>query len=417
MITSGEEVSPDDLVETIVGDGVQITNVQYQGAEIAKGIFTNGYSTNLGIDGGIILCTGYASILQGPNFNTGATGSNGTPGDATLTMICGQTTFDAAVLEFDFIADSDTIYLKSVFGSEEYPEYVMNTYNDIFGFFVTGPNPDGDDYLNKNIAIVPGSDPEVPVSITNINNVIPSYPEFYVDNTGGLTIEYDGFTTVLYAKLPIIPLQQYHIKMAIADAGDGILDSGVCLEENSLFTPFYAEYYTFGFETTYNAGLSNSVAGELSNDTIFVEVPSSTNLTELVASYTLSPGAIAFIDYVLQHSGVTANDFSNPVTYQVFSHNGCEKDWVVIVNIETGLTDTKAMEISIYPNPAKHKLTILNAKGYSISLISNMGAEVYANEIEKQKQTININHLESGIYYLKFENEEMEFIRKLVIKK
>jgi len=417
MISSGEEITPEMLVENIVGEGVQFTNVQYQGGELSKGIFTNGYSTNLGIDGGIILCTGYASILQGPNFNTGATGVNGTPGDATLTGMAGQPTFDAAVLEFDVIPGSDTLYLKYVFGSEEYPEYVLNSYNDVFGFFVTGPNPDGGEYANKNIAIVPGSDPEVYVSITTINNVIPSYPEFYVDNTGGLTIEYDGFTTVLTAWLKIVPYEQYHIKMAIADASDEILDSGVCLEENSLFTPFYAECYSFEFDTTYNSNLLYSVAGELINDSIFIEVPNNTDLTNLVASFLLSPGATAYVDNILQQSEITTNDYTFPVTYHVMAPNGCGKDWVVIVDFETGQKENQIADISIYPNPAKETVYIKNAEGYILSIVNNSGSVLLQKQISSFQYSIDVSQFIAGVYYLKFENEEIEFVRKVVVEK
>lgn len=315
------------------------------------------------------------------------------------------------------MAESDTLYLKYVFGSEEYPEYVLNLYNDVFGFFVSGPNPLGGDYSQKNIAIVPGSDPELPVSIDNINNVIPSYPEYYVDNTGGMTIEYDGFTTVLYAKLPIIPGEEYHIKMAIADAGDGILDSGVCLEENSLFTPFYAEYYSFGFDSTYNTGILYPVVGEIVNDTIFVEFPASTNLTDLVASYLLSPGAIAFIDDVQQQSGVNSNDFTDPVTYNVVSHDGEEKEWVVIVNLEVGVNETNVDNISVYPNPSTEVINISNAEGNDLTLINTQGAIILQEHISSSQKSIDIRQFEPGIYFLKFENKEGEFVRKVVIEK
>lgn len=417
MITSGEEITPELLVNNIVGDGVQVANIQFQGADSAKGVFNNGITTNLGIESGIILSSGRAPDLQGPNNSTGMSSWNDTPGDATLTAICGQPTFDAAVLQFDFFAESDTLYLKYVFGSEEYPEYVLNTYNDVFGFFVTGPNPIGGDYSSKNIAIVPGSDPELPVSIVNINNVIPSYPEFYVDNTGGLTIEYDGFTTGLFAKLPIVPGESYHIKMAIADAGDGILDSGVCLEEKSLFTPFYTEFISFGFDTTSNAGLFYPVVGEIVNDSIFVEVPVSTNLNDLVASFILHPGAITFMNGVLQQSGVTANGFSNPVTYQVFSHNGNEKNWVVIVDLATGQNENIANDISIYPNPAKETLYINQAKGFNLSLINVSGLTIYQKHISDTKHLVDLSQFEAGVYFVKFENVDGEFVRKIVVEK
>ena len=48
------EVTPEEMVEKIVGEGIQFSNVQYTGANTASGIFTNGSSTNLGMESGII---------------------------------------------------------------------------------------------------------------------------------------------------------------------------------------------------------------------------------------------------------------------------------------------------------------------------------------------------------------------------
>ena len=47
-ITPMPEVTPEEMVEKIVGEGIQFSNVQYTGADHASGIFTNGSSTNLG---------------------------------------------------------------------------------------------------------------------------------------------------------------------------------------------------------------------------------------------------------------------------------------------------------------------------------------------------------------------------------
>ena len=104
-------------------------------------------------------------------------------------------------------------------------------YNDVFGFFVSGPNPAGGNYTNYNVARIPGT--AVPVTIDNVNS--GSYSSYYVNNGTGLTVVYDGFTTVLTAWCLVTPCNQYHIKIAIGDAGDGAYDSGVFLEENSFF--------------------------------------------------------------------------------------------------------------------------------------------------------------------------------------
>ncbi|MCD6367152.1 MAG: choice-of-anchor L domain-containing protein, partial [Bacteroidales bacterium] len=87
-------------------------------------------------------------------------------------------------------------------------------------------------------ALVPGT--TTPVSINNINNG-NNYPTtgpctncaYYVDNYNGMTFEYDGYTTVLTAMALVVPCETYHIKLAVADAVDHILDSGVLLEAGS----------------------------------------------------------------------------------------------------------------------------------------------------------------------------------------
>lgn len=66
--------------------------------------------------------------------------------------------------------------------------------------------------------------------------------------------------------------------------------------------------------------------------TIAVEVAHETDLTGLVASFTLSDYAVATVGGTIQESGVTANDFSSPVTYVVTAQDGVTtRDWVVMV--------------------------------------------------------------------------------------
>jgi len=232
--------TPTQLVQDIlVGNGVTVSNITFTGAAAAIGEFTGGGTSNLGLTSGVIISTGQAIDAPGPN-NTGSKSTdNNTGSDPQLASLIAATINDAAALEFDFVPIADTIRFRYVFGSEEYPEYI-SSYNDVFGFFVTGPKPSGGNYTNQNIAIVPGTT-NTPVSIYNINNGSNNTGpcvncQYYVDNSSGLTIEFDGMTTVLTAWAVVIPCQTYHIKLAIGDAGDHILDSGVFLEANSFST-------------------------------------------------------------------------------------------------------------------------------------------------------------------------------------
>ncbi|OFY19297.1 MAG: hypothetical protein A2W98_00580 [Bacteroidetes bacterium GWF2_33_38] len=70
-----------------------------------------------------------------------------------------------------------------------------------------------------------------------------------------------------------------------------------------------------------------------SNDTIYIEVDAGTNLSNLVASFTLSNGATASILGINQESGVTTNDFINFVTYTILAEDGiATQNWVVSVS-------------------------------------------------------------------------------------
>jgi len=241
---------PATLVQNILlGDNnVNIFNISFQGSPSAIGSFTNP-NTNLGIDAGIVMTTG--TILGtagpiGPNSVPNAGLDNKQPGYQLLTNIVGRQTFNASVLSFDFQTCSDSIEFRYVFGSEEYAEFVGSKFNDVFGFFISGPGFAG----QQNIARLPNG---APVAINSVNNgnlnpyspqipiTGPSNPQYYIDNgKGGLPpqnkgnyIQYDGFTTVLTARAKVECGATYHLIMAIADVGDGLYDSGVFLEAQS----------------------------------------------------------------------------------------------------------------------------------------------------------------------------------------
>jgi len=81
-----------------------------------------------------------------------------------------------------------------------------------------------------NIALVPNTN--LPVTINNLNHL--QFSNYFTDNTGGATVQYDGFTTPLLAKLVVTPGETYHIRIAVSDVGDAIFDSGVFLGIESL---------------------------------------------------------------------------------------------------------------------------------------------------------------------------------------
>lgn len=234
--------SAENLAQNLVGDGVTISNVSYTGAQVASGYFTGGIAAGIGIESGIVLTSGYASNLQGTsNTSDDRTGDNGLIGyDLLNGLIPGYSTQDATILSFDFLSIGDAAYFNYVFGSEEYNEYTGSAFNDVFGFFIDGVN----------YALIPGTN--IPVAINNVNsgspgefgdlsNMLTSYSAYYNNNDPSdletptlFPFEYDGFTTVFTASLlDLTPGQTYSLILAIADAGDRILDSGVFIQAGS----------------------------------------------------------------------------------------------------------------------------------------------------------------------------------------
>jgi gliding motility-associated-like protein len=232
-----------------VGSGISFSNATLNCAPGASARFTT-ISSNLGLDSGIILTSGKAktnasqfiSGADGPQNAYFAANSNNTPGDGELGQLGGIQTFDACILEFDFVPDGDSLAFEYVFGSEEYDSYSCSGFNDVFGFFLSGPF-----FPNANIALIPGTN--IPVAINSTTNPAITMPfsttacqqmgpgspfgQYYNDNSQGQSITYYGLTTVLTARAPVVACTTYHIKLAIADGGDGTLDSGVFLAANS----------------------------------------------------------------------------------------------------------------------------------------------------------------------------------------
>jgi gliding motility-associated-like protein len=246
--------TPQQLVEDILVTGcLQAFNVTYNGDPISIGYFSGNVGLS-GFDEGIVLTSGSALKAAGPDDQTSAGEMSSGGSDPDLSLLnTGYPTNDAAVLEFDFIPASDTIQFEYIFGSEEFPEFANSSFNDVFGFFLSGPGISGP-YSNNsiNIAELPNGDP---VTIDNVFN----NPAYYVgspDGSGGEglaynnDIQYDGATIPLTAEAVVTACETYHIKLAIGDAGDSSYDSGVFFKAGSFtsgasftatsFNPWYS---------------------------------------------------------------------------------------------------------------------------------------------------------------------------------
>lgn len=247
------------IVKNLVVQGVIIKEIKTNvtSKSHAMGVFQDN-ERRMGVRRGMVLSTGVVDNISGKNTSTGYTSWNVnkkaglassdsgaavqgmipvSEGDSDLSAeIQGLKTFDARVIEIRFIPTADTFYYRYVFASEEYDEYVCSPFNDVFAFYLIE-----EDGKKWNTALIPLKNE--PVSINTVNGGNPMYPNctgansyLYQRYNGTQGLIFDGFTKVLDIRCKVIPGKEYVIKIAIADASDGVLDSAVLLENGSIFS-------------------------------------------------------------------------------------------------------------------------------------------------------------------------------------
>lgn len=264
----GVQVTQNDDKEALIeeflgGSCYEVLNITSKGKPIQFGMYQNAtlvseaecvgsksYTTIFG-EKGILMSTGDVKDAEGPNKGPSTTTAIlGNLGDSDLRDLIGTGNVgDAVALEFDFIPTIETASFEYVFASDEYCEYVDDKFNDVFGFFVSGPGINGK-FSNGaiNIATIPGTSDYVSINEVNLS----SSCEYYVKNAppGGAVgcsvkelfgakplknlIEYDGLTTLLTAEIDnLVPCDTYHIKLVVADVSDQQFDSAVFLKAGS----------------------------------------------------------------------------------------------------------------------------------------------------------------------------------------
>lgn len=312
QLTVDTTLSTEALVDKIlIGNGIRVGNIKCKTDKRAIGHYQCPKNLKSGLKNGIILTTGFATDACGPNSSPGTTGILSIPvkrwkGDKDLNKLSpGNKPLDISILEFDFISLNNKVSFEYYFGSEEYKEYVGSRFNDVFGFFVSGPG-----YNRKNLALIPFD--KKAVAINNINH--KQNKALFIDNdpfinntlyknvkykpklnfwqkisallfsrrtTKGDSVlfytnkiksnllneqlleyfEYDAFTKKMKVEFYVKPYEKYHIKIGIGDVGDQAFDSGVFLEEKSFISvkdtsqPKFIDYIdkslTFNFDSIF----------------------------------------------------------------------------------------------------------------------------------------------------------------------
>ncbi len=243
----------EELVQNVLlGNGVSVSNITFNGApanqinvQIAK---FSGTSDVISFPEGLVLAT---SNVDEVVFNGWGGNANGVSNDPDLAILSGEANMnDGAILEFDFIPNGDSLEFRYVFASHEYPSYTCSSFNDVFGFFISGPGFNGPFSNNaENIALIPGS--TTPVAINTVNSGSPGFndpdvcenanpnwqedSQYFVPNNNPADgdVQFGGLTVTLTAYANVECGETYHIKIGVSNAVDHILHSAVFLESES----------------------------------------------------------------------------------------------------------------------------------------------------------------------------------------
>ncbi|MGB3605573.1 choice-of-anchor L domain-containing protein, partial [Psychroserpens sp.] len=232
-----EELVLDVLIDSPCA---QVSNISFLtgtnfGDDNGIGYFINDGSV-FPFSDGILLTSGDASRVRGPNNNALSDGGGNWPGDTELDAAVGINSNNASIIEFDFVPLADSISFDFLMASEEYDGNTGGTFectfSDAFAFLLTDSSGN-----TTNLAVLPGT--TTPILVTNIhpeNNGCPAINEEFFGgytNQNAPPMSFDGRTAVFTAQSAVIPGNSYTIKLVVADASDTALDSGVFIEAGS----------------------------------------------------------------------------------------------------------------------------------------------------------------------------------------
>lgn len=362
--------------DVLLGEGVSATNINFIGSTEQIGYMTGGDDIGFPVAGGLVLSSGNAAdaFCAGLGCAT-CTGPAPTDNDLldianSVPPLIGQafsvtSVNDLCALEFDFDPAGDFVSFNYVFGSSEYEAWENSQYNDIFAFFLSGEGINGPYNAPAtfpgqaiNIASVPDSDPALPITISSVNGALNA--EYYILNDAPADVCMNGYTTVLTAVYPVICGETYHIKLAIGDGSDTILDSVVILEEGSFGSPI---------PTTYESQASPECDPDPDDDqviycawedcgpaTITISRPCAvSSLFPFPFDLIAAPGSEATLNEDLlglpSSAAVPVGEYGISLTFEVPQDNLDEGTETLVLKVQSGTIESE-ITIIIYDTPA-----------------------------------------------------------------
>lgn len=457
LLLLSDTLTPRQLVEHVLSaPEMTISNVKFNGSiELADEVqaslsYFNAAFTDFFIDEGIILATGNTQAALGPNEGTGDfdhTGITEFTFDADLEDLSDQDLMNQAFVEFDFVATTSSFLFECVYASEEYHEFSTSDFNDVFGFFISGPGYSGSyTYGAGNYAKVPGTTLDICTNYINNGTADTgpcqncAYLQYLPDE---INLAYDGYTTVLPINLTVITGEVYHVKIGVADAIDPMHDSGVffragqpfCNETSSNIDVSTCESYTVpsGSDTYYESGVFNDTILNSSGCDSVITI----NLTinELISDVSLTGYALLSLDDEADSYQWLdcENDFElipsatsqlfEPETDGVYAvkvtRDTCSiiSDCIAVMGLSINEANT-TKSVEIFPNPTTGFFQIklpTNDLIQTAQVIDASGKRVHQLDNVGSNQANFDLHLAKGIYFVQIMSAQHFYQEKIIV--
>jgi hypothetical protein len=171
------------------------------------------------------------------------------------------------------------------------------------------------------------------VYATNANKYV-AYLSVYA-NTNNEIINFKIYNSANETVVDISKTQNFTIDKNIGGIFQSYSIASPALNQNAALSSF-------------NFSGITAVAENISSNQVAILLPENTNVNALVVNFTTSTNSKVFIDGILQESGVSSQDFTNPITYKILSEDEAKvTEYLVAVTVSSNSNPTTVLISSL----------------------------------------------------------------------
>ncbi|ANQ48917.2 S8 family serine peptidase [Flammeovirga sp. MY04] len=172
-----------------------------------------------------------------------------------------------------------------------------------------------------------------------------------------------------------------------------------------------------------NENVSEDIHAEIVDQEIFFDESLFDIEGELIISFKLSTGAMMTHNQWIQISGEDKVALTEGVQFEVISEDKLSNETYSVKKKESTDPDPTALitlsedVINVFPNPTIGDVKIRHQEAGTIFVMDLNGNKVLVKELGVNQKELDLNHLSSGMYIIRFEGQTSElWLTKLIVK-